>query len=127
MKRYLALFPALLYAATIAFISHIPGLQPPAGVSWADKLIHALLYAGFGLALALALTAQLREGSFRMIALWTLLLGGLYAAADEVHQLFVPHRVADITDWLADVLGLCLSLPMSRFFNQRWRQWLQKP
>ena len=41
-------------------------------------------------------------------------LGGaftaLYAASDEVHQLFVPGRDGKVTDWLFDCLGALIGL-----------------
>lgn len=125
MRRRLAFIPVVLYALTIAILSHIPGLRPPPGVSWADKAVHVLLYTGFGLALAFALTAQLSDHPFRTIALWTLLIGSLYAASDEVHQLFVPYRVADVLDWVADVTGIGISLLLAHLLLQRWKHWLR--
>ncbi|MCS7177071.1 MAG: VanZ family protein [Candidatus Kapabacteria bacterium] len=126
MRRLLATTPALLYAGLIAYASHIPGLQPLFTWSWGDKLTHALVYAGFGMTLAFAVTAQHQQPSFASIAVWTLLLGALYAASDELHQLFVPNRVADFRDWLADVVGIGVSLLISRPLFRWWHRWLWK-
>ena len=44
---------------------------------------------------------------------YPLLVIGLVAmtgAVDEVHQLFLPGRFADVSDWIADVIGACLPL-----------------
>ena len=32
----------------------------------------------------------------------------LYGVTDEWHQLYVPGRVSDPADWIADVVGLVL-------------------
>lgn len=125
MKRLLASLPATVYAGAIAFLSHLPGLTVPAYLPWADKLSHTLLYSGFGITLALALTALFLHRTFRVVALWTLLLGALYAASDEFHQLFVPHRVADVADWAADVFGVLLGVLLSRPLFPRWQRWLR--
>jgi VanZ family protein len=114
----------VLYALTIATLSHIPGLRPPPGASWADKAVHVVLYTGFGLTLALALTAQLPHRPFGKVALWTFVLGALYAASDEVHQLFVPYRVADFLDWVADVVGIGISVVLARRLSRRWNRWI---
>jgi|LJSS01.1.fsa_nt_gb VanZ family protein len=126
MRRLLARIPAVLYAATIAYLSHLPGLQPPLEFAWGDKLVHVVAYIGFGIALALALVAHSPALSFRRIVVWTLLLGAVYAALDELHQLFVPYRIADPVDWAADLVGLSLSLPVSRLFYEQWYRWLWK-
>jgi len=119
MNRFRALLPALLYAGAIAYVSHLPGLPQPLGFAWGDKLLHALVYTGFGLTLTVALRAWFPHRSFRFLAIWTVLLGALYAASDEVHQLFVPYRVADPLDWAADVVGVVLSVFLFRWFRSR--------
>jgi VanZ family protein len=40
-----------------------------------------------------------------------------YAISDEVHQLFVPYRTADVRDVLADLVGASLALLV-------WGVWL---
>ncbi len=125
MKRLLASLPAAIYAGTIGYLSHLPSLASLAHLPWSDRLGHALLYTGFGITLALALTAHLPNRPFRTVALWTFLLGALYAASDELHQLFVPYRVADLADWIADVLGVLLSVLVSRALFPRWQRWFQ--
>ena len=37
-------------------------------------------------------------------------LVAMTAAADEIHQLFLPGRSADAGDWIADVSGACLPI-----------------
>ncbi len=124
MKRLLALLPAIVYAGAIAYASHLPALFPLTEPFGWDKLLHALVYAGFGLCLAFALAAYSPGSPFGTIALWTLVIGALYAVMDELHQLFVPYRVADIADWVADTIGISLSLPISRLLFLRWQRWL---
>lgn len=40
-----------------------------------------------------------------MVIMLSILASSLYGFSDEVHQYFVPHRDADIMDFLADVMG----------------------
>ena len=63
-----------------------------------DKLAHAFEYAVLGFLLAKA-TRSWRAAW--VIAAW-------YGATDEVHQAFVPGRMAGIDDWWADVTGAFL-------------------
>ncbi len=120
MKRLPALLPAVAYALGIVVLSHIPGLRPPGNLSWTDKLVHIILYTGFGLTLVRALSAWIPWDRFGAIALWTVLIGALYAASDELHQLFVPYRVADFLDWVADVVGIGASLLIARLLSRNW-------
>jgi VanZ family protein len=92
--------PALLWAAAVFAFSSRPSLpQLPSVLDW-DKLQHSAAYAVGGALIARALGAGRRQ------ALLALLLGTLYGASDEVHQLFVRNRHASVVDWLADALGV---------------------
>jgi|YNPMSStandDraft_1061717.scaffolds.fasta_scaffold07998_6 VanZ family protein len=119
-RKRLALLLTLLYALGIGVLSHIPGLQTPRTLPWSDKLLHALLYAGFGTCLLLSVSAH--RPHWKRWQLWgtVLLLGALYAATDEWHQRFVPGRIPDATDWAADVVGLTASLLLSRLWLPWW-------
>lgn len=92
MKRYLLL--AGLHMALIFWFSAQPGdtvgIPPP----W-DKLVHAGIYALLGYLLV--------QGTRRALFSWSLSV--LYGLSDETHQLFVPGRVFDLGDWLADASG----------------------
>ena len=44
----------------------------------------------------------------------TLLVG----AADEIHQHFLPGRVAGLDDWLADAVGAGLGLILVKWFRK---------
>jgi VanZ family protein len=37
------------------------------------------------------------------------LLAALLGAADELHQLYLPGRVASVADWLADLVGVLVA------------------
>ena len=50
---------------------------------------------------------------------WGLGIG--YAASDEIHQLFVPGRQADVSDWLADIIGLAAGLGAAYIFSRNSR------
>jgi len=42
---------------------------------------------------------------FTPLVLLATVITSLYGATDELHQSFVPERMADIRDWVADTLG----------------------
>jgi len=66
----------------------------------ADKLVHALVFAGVYLALAWAL---------RWPALPLALLSLTLGAGVEAHQHFLPGFTPSLADWLADAAGVGLA------------------
>lgn len=95
--------PAVAWAAVIFIGSSIPGSAVPGRFG---VLGHLTEYAILG---ALALRAEAHRG-LRTSALITLVFVAIYGASDEVHQLFVPLRVADPLDWLTDLAGAILGI-----------------
>lgn len=96
-RAYLAL--AGLQMALIFWFSAQPGDTVGIPAPW-DKLVHAGVYALLGHFLA--------QGSQRPLFSWSLAV--LYGLSDEIHQMFVPGRVFDLGDWLADAGGAALAI-----------------
>jgi len=79
-----------------------------APVPWLDKLVHGALYLVLGWLVGAALCATGRCGvRARMTALMAL---SMFALLDEVHQRWLPGRVASPGDWAADVVGATIGL-----------------
>lgn len=96
--------PAMAWAALLFFVSSLSSIPGPGISSFDDKLAHFGVYLVLGALLAFAVD---RTGW----PLWTAaLLGVLYGASDEVHQLFVPGRSASVVDWIADAAGVCTAV-----------------
>ena len=114
--RYRA--PALLYAAALFWVSGLSRLPlPNIGFDLQDKLFHGAAYALFSfliyraLARPTPLTHRLHLGSS--------LLGIAYAVSDEVHQLFVPGREAELSDLAADIVGIVAVQIALYYWNRR--------
>ena len=72
------------------------------------KIAHFSIYALVGfLLMGLVSTFKLKEKTRILISL---ILGVLYAASDEIHQLFSPGRSAQITDVYIDTLGILVGI-----------------
>lgn len=67
------------------------------------KMAHATEYTLLGFLLMGALNYRKK---------WAAVIGILYAASDEFHQLFVPGRSGQITDVLIDSVGVILGILM---------------
>lgn len=86
----------------------LKGLQArilPPGVDAVSPLAHLCEYAVLGALLANA-------WRWRLALPWAtwaaVLCASLYGITDEIHQIFVPGRVADPLDWLVDTCGAAL-------------------
>ncbi len=111
MKRFLIYrLPAVVWAAVLFTLSSIPSQSLPSLVlNFKDLFLHFAAYSVFGLLLAHALipTAQRlpRKSGWLVI-----LIGCLYGASDEFHQIFVPGRYCTFSDFLADCAGVAFGL-----------------
>ena len=71
----------------------------------ADKNMHALTYAGLSGLVSRALAGGWNRRLTIRMALAATVISGLYGVSDEIHQLFVPPREADVLDIVADTVG----------------------
>jgi VanZ family protein len=96
----------ILWALTIYYLSSLSGPEiEKIGIHLWDKAEHFVaFFTG-----AVVLTCALRFSTgwrWLRIGLVGVLAIGAYAATDEYHQLYTPHRSGgDLMDWLADALG----------------------
>jgi VanZ family protein len=111
-RRVLVVAAIGLYWLLLFVLTHLPGdprPEPPEGViPHLDKLAHSAAFAG------LAFLACVGASTFRPVT--PQVLGSvaaalaLYAAVDEQTQGWVPFRVPDFRDWVADMLGMLVGL-----------------
>ena len=94
--------PALLWAGVLFFLSAQSSVPGVGWLPFGDKVGHCLLYAIFGLALGWAG----RHGRGGFTHLMIVGMGLVFAASDEWHQAFVPHREPSIGDFGADLAGI---------------------
>jgi VanZ family protein len=70
------------------------------------KLAHVGEYAILAPLLYCLVRPSAENGWHPRSAFTALLAGAVYAASDEIHQLFVPGRQASVLDWALDVAGV---------------------
>jgi VanZ family protein len=97
----------VLYMVFIFTLSSIP--QPPGVPGDSDKLAHAVLYLGLGLVAVRAFAGGWSRPVTARVACAAVALSALYAVSDELHQLVVPNRHADVFDVVADVIGAAIA------------------
>ena len=98
----------LLSIAIFVASSREQAPMPDLGFTWQDKLFHFLAFTVYGLAVIRAVVASATL-TWRVVVI-VMLLGAVFAASDEVHQMYVPGRSAEVADWLADMSGMLAAL-----------------
>jgi VanZ family protein len=99
--------PAIFWACCIFIASSIPGGR----LQWwilhrFDKILHAAIFAVFGLLVYRALHRGGKPSRFsykRIFFMLVIVLG--YGIFDELHQAYTPGRSVDVRDLLADLVG----------------------
>jgi VanZ family protein len=84
--------------------------SPPVPGNIPDWVLHGVEYFGFAAVAFRAVSGGLPAALTRGRAATTMAIVTAYAVSDEVHQLFVPHRTADLRDVRSDVVGASLAL-----------------
>jgi VanZ family protein len=98
--------PVVIYMAVIFYLSSLPEPVLPANVT--DKSAHSFGYAGLAIVVTRAVAGGLPRRVTARIALTVLMMTLAYGVSDELHQMFVPGRTADIYDVQADVIGAAM-------------------
>lgn len=108
MRVRLAVAAALGWAALIFWASHQPNPFPmlPSELLSHDKLIHAGVYGVLGFLVRGALAGRGLPPARAWLLAWALSVG--WGVLDEVHQSFIPNRVCDVNDAVADAVGAAL-------------------
>lgn len=93
--------------AAIFTASSLPSQEVPLPDFFAsDKVAHVSIYALLGITLRWRF--RLRACRDKGWDWQTLAIGWAFGLSDEMHQVFVPGRMAGPDDWLADALGVLL-------------------
>lgn len=105
MRRWLYLWgPPGLVMGVIFVASSLSDVSPAMG-DLSDVGAHALTYCGLSVTLVRALSGAQWRGVTHSKMLGAILLSTAYGLSDELHQLFVPGRVAEVRDLVADAAG----------------------
>lgn len=114
------ILPAVGYAALIFAVSSlnldVEELKP---VLTFDKFLHLAEYYVLGYLLMRAFTTSGAPLLAASPVAATILVGSAYGLSDEIHQAFVPGRVASAADFLFDAAGVVLAALMYRRLRHR--------
>lgn len=104
-KIWLVYIPLGVYWISLFTATSIPITQLPS-LGLSDKINHFLAF--FILAVLLFLTLKYQRKNyylFNKASLIAFIICLAYGAIDEIHQMWIPGRYAEMLDWLADGFG----------------------
>lgn len=116
----LSIYWVILFTATSLPIERLPS------VGFNDKISHFIAY--FILAVLVNLTLIYQRKSrllFQKAPLVTIIIGLLYGAVDELHQILVPGRFAETLDWIADACGTFVGVLVVYYLINRLKYHLE--
>lgn len=109
LVKYLFVIQWILLSAIIFYLSHQNKIQfLPSSILQYDKVLHFIAYFTYGISTFTMLYTVKRTE--RKIIHIGLVLSVLFAISDEIHQFFVPGRMMDFYDFIADLLGILFSI-----------------
>lgn len=115
--------PLGVYWIILLTVTSTPKYFVPKIFELQDKIEHFIAYTI--LAILLNLTLHFQKKSLQLViksSLITFLIITIYAGIDEIHQIFIPGRYADIFDWLADTIGGLFGVYYTQIFLKSARE-----
>lgn len=127
-RFYIYHLPVILYLIFIFILSSVPGDElPELGFEISDKLIHAGVYFIAYLLFYLSFSNIKKETIVSKNPLvFSLFFTNLYAVLDELHQVLVPFRSAEFSDFIADFTGSLLGLIFVFVFQNYFKPYYLK-
>lgn len=84
-----------------------------------DKFQHFAAYSILSFMLSLAFLVQDKHRAVKeKYLIMAVLVSSVYGTLDEIHQIFVPGRSADVFDLIADAIGSVTGAMLFYFFNK---------
>ena len=124
-KIWFVYLPLIIHWAAIFVLTSIPGDSVPE-FALDDKLKHFTAYFVLTIFLTFALKFQNRREIIRIkYLLVSFIITVIYSTIDEIHQVFIPGRSAEIWDWLANLMGILLGLALIRWIINRYESELE--
>ena len=109
-KKIFVFTPLIIYWIILFIATSLPVQSVPA-IAISDKINHFLAYFILSVLLNLALIFQRKSiFFFNNAAAAAVIIASVYGALDEIHQIFIPGRFAEVLDWLADTAGAVLGV-----------------
>lgn len=119
-KVYFVYTPLVIYWVILLILTSLPsGMAVTVDVS--DKVNHFGAYGLLSVLLFLTMNFQIKYPFLKKNANWiTVLIASVYGILDELHQMLVPGRSAELLDWLADFSGALLGVLIIQWLLKKY-------
>ena len=104
--------------AVIFGVSSLANPFPQVTARVSDRILHVVEYAGLAVLLVRAFRRESAPWGTAIVT--AIVLTSLYGASDEYHQAFVPGRVSDVRDWIADSIGGVVGATAAAYLSRRY-------
>lgn len=112
--------PLIIHWVTIFILTSLPSETLPS-VEIGDKVNHFLAFFVLGFFLNLTLRYQNKFPAIKKnVLILTIAIASVYGLFDELHQLLVPGRSAEVMDWVADFIGAILGSFIAEILYRRF-------
>jgi VanZ family protein len=119
--RYFSMLLVASWAGVIFFLSSQPGIDIPPPFPHMDKVLHAIAFGVLGFLLLGAFRPGVRGYSRKQLVI-AITIAGTYGILDEIHQRYVPGRMPDALDVMADLVGAALGVWLMHVIVRRRQQ-----
>jgi len=110
-RKILFVYAPLIIYWTILFTATTLPVESVPTFAISDKIHHLVAYFILSALLYLTLIYQRKSKTlFTYAPSVAILIASVYGALDEIHQILIPGRFAEILDWLADFVGTLLGV-----------------
>jgi VanZ family protein len=104
-KKLLVYTPLIVYWLILFTATTLPAESVPS-IGVTDKLNHLTAYLILSVLIFLTLFFQRKYLlTLNSVAIYTIIICFVYGIIDEVHQILIPGRNAELLDWLSDAAG----------------------
>lgn len=118
-KRLLIYTPLVIHWISIFVLTSLPSNSMPHFALY-DKAKHFIAYFVLSLLLSLTLRVQSKFEKLKIgFAKFAFIITISYSTFDELHQIFIPGRDAEILDWLANLLGIILGIYLIKVISHK--------
>jgi len=120
-RKALVFIPLIVYWIILFTATTLPMKELPS-IALGDKVNHFSAYLLLSVMLFLTLIFQRRNILLQKYAAqFALLIASVYGVLDEIHQLFIPGRSAEVLDWAADTGGALIGVIIITILMKKYK------
>ncbi len=121
-KKYLIHLPLIIYWLILFTLTSLPASMAIV-TEIGDKISH---FGAYGLLSVFLYLTMYFQDKFPLLkkypGTFTIFIASIYGLLDEIHQIYVPGRFAEVLDWLADFSGSVAGVLITRYLLEYFKR-----